>query len=137
MAADVARKRRRLNELLASVKRGRRRSVMTRNAHRIKAAMDQRRPVRQSSKQKVERCDSNCFRDRLDEQTDATPNAIMSFLTLWPPKETSQQETEGIQNLRLARNLLVGRSLLSGLYPPRREASRQTATGLSRSHPAR
>ena len=30
-----------------------------------------------------------CFRNRLDEQTDATLDPIMSFLTLWPPKETS------------------------------------------------
>ncbi len=97
---------------------------MTRNSQRIKAAMDQRRLVRQSSKQQVERCDSNCFRDRLDEQTDATPNAIMSFLTLWPPKETSQQEMEAIQHLRLSRNLLVGSSMLSGIDPQRREASR-------------
>jgi hypothetical protein len=69
--------------------------------------MDQRRLVRQSSKQQVERCDSNCFSNRLHEQTDATPNAIMSFLTLWPPKETSQQEIEAIQCPRLSRNLLA------------------------------
>jgi ABC-type phosphate/phosphonate transport system ATPase subunit len=124
MAADVARKRRRLNELLASVKRQRRRSVMTRNSQRKNAAMDQRRLVRQSSKQQVERCDSNCFRNRLHEQTDATPNAIMSFLTLWPPKEASQQEMEALQHLRLSRNLLARSTMLSGIYPQRREASR-------------
>lgn len=85
----------------------------------------------------MERYDSNCFRNRLDEQTDATPNAIMSFLTLWPPKETSQQEMEEIQHLRLSRNLLARSSMLSGIYPQRREASRQSATAFFRGTPDR
>ena len=61
----------------------------------------------------------------------------MSFLTLWPPKETSQQEMEGIQHLRLSHNLLARSTMLSGIYPQRREASRQSATAFFRGAPDR
>jgi hypothetical protein len=39
-----------------------------------------------------------CFRKRLDEQSRVMPNVIMSFLTLWPHKETPLLAVAGNQD---------------------------------------
>jgi hypothetical protein len=91
--------------------------------------MEEQRLVRQSSKQQVERSDSNllnarqcnssrhwpyqddhvadcdlqfaCFKNRLDEQSGGRSNVIMSFLTLSSPKETASRDMEEIRQTEI------------------------------------
>jgi hypothetical protein len=60
----------------------------------------------------------------------------MSFLTLWPPKETSSCHAEDVQPLRTLIVCLGASSMaLSGIDPQRREASGQSTAAFFRRDP--